>query len=81
MSTPSSRPRENPRPRTIAWIREAATLRAAGFTHARIAKTLGHLAIGTTRTHYVKSAGIMARAIEALPQPPAFANGNGTNHA
>ena len=34
---------------------------------------LGHASMSTTARHYVASAGIVARALDALPQPEAFA--------
>lgn len=33
---------------------------------------LGHTTPDTTRTHYVQSAGIVARAIDGIPIPAAF---------
>ncbi len=33
---------------------------------------LGHVAAAITRRHYVKGADIVARALDALPQPEAF---------
>lgn len=41
--------------------------------------SLGHTAIGVTQRHYVQSTGIVARAVNDLPQPAAFtATVNGT---
>lgn len=36
---------------------------------------LGHSAVSTTERHYVASSGIVAKALDALPQPAAFAEG------
>jgi len=37
---------------------------------------LGHRSISTTRDHYVNGTSIVARALDALPQPAAFVGGN-----
>jgi integrase len=38
---------------------------------------LGHTSPQTTRKHYVNRQGILARAVEQMPQPPAFAGKGG----